>query len=454
MIFSKGVFSKLREPRMKKLYIFSIILAVGLGLSFFIIALAGSSVNEVWVIAAAPIELGEASVARYQIAPDGAGEQAKCNADKTSPVTLTIHTPPGVLANPGYLTFDACNAIREVQFSAAEAGSYAITVSAADAGQGSYRTHHAAFTLLVGAPQADSEAALVAQSAIFSSGEAKAGSLPPEQASFTEEAESRLIAFKSQLPLPNENGWNNTAVTVTWSCADQGEETQSVTTEGADQSASGVCVGAGNASGDTAVVGGINIDKTAPTILWQGEIESEMGFYYGFTPAVPTCQAVDDLSGPAKCNVDGYSDEVGTHILTATAYDLAGNITAEIRPYTIHPWTVKGFGQPVDMNGVVNTVKAGLTVPMKFEIFVGETELTDVSMVDYVDIVDVNCATLANFLEDAVEVTSTSGTSLRYDEVTGEFILNWETKDEPGACVQLAVLANDGSSLTAYFRLK
>ena len=29
------------------------------------------------------------------------------------------------------------------------------------------------------------------------------------------------------------------------------------------------------------------------------------------------------------------------------------------------------------MNGVVNTVKGGSTVPLKFEVFAGTTELTD-----------------------------------------------------------------------------
>ena len=37
---------------------------------------------------------------------------------------------------------------------------------------------------------------------------------------------------------------------------------------------------------------------------------------------------------------------------------------------------MSGYYQPVDMNGVWNTVKGGSTVPLKFELFAGTTELT------------------------------------------------------------------------------
>jgi hypothetical protein len=31
--------------------------------------------------------------------------------------------------------------------------------------------------------------------------------------------------------------------------------------------------------------------------------------------------------------------------------------------------TLSGFYQPVEMDGVVNTIKGGSTVPMKFEVY-------------------------------------------------------------------------------------
>jgi len=38
-----------------------------------------------------------------------------------------------------------------------------------------------------------------------------------------------------------------------------------------------------------------------------------------------------------------------------------------------------GFYAPVDMNGVVNTVKSGQTVPLKFNVYDGQIEKTSTS---------------------------------------------------------------------------
>ena len=59
----------------------------------------------------------------------------------------------------------------------------------------------------------------------------------------------------------------------------------------------------------------------------------------------------------------GYSTAIGSHTLTATAHDHAGNTGADTRNYSVNAWTVKGFYQPVDMNGVLNIVKAGPPCP-------------------------------------------------------------------------------------------
>ena len=49
--------------------------------------------------------------------------------------------------------------------------------------------------------------------------------------------------------------------------------------------------------------------------------------------------------------------------------------------FTVNAWTITGFYQPVDMLpiGVVNTVKGGSTVPLKFNIYAGGVERTSVS---------------------------------------------------------------------------
>ena len=82
----------------------------------------------------------------------------------------------------------------------------------------------------------------------------------------------------SRDPLANANGWNNSDVTISFSCADSGSVQSEVATdtvagatvsgEGAGQSVtnSGDCIdNAGNAA-SSASVSGINIDKTSPVV--------------------------------------------------------------------------------------------------------------------------------------------------------------------------------------------
>jgi hypothetical protein len=67
---------------------------------------------------------------------------------------------------------------------------------------------------------------------------------------------------------------------------------------------------------------------------------------------------------------------VGTHTLTATARDNAGNTTADTRTYTVRPWTLRGFYDPVKMHGQWNRGRGGSAVPLKFEVFQGRHALT------------------------------------------------------------------------------
>src|SRR5262249_28457641 len=140
-------------------------------------------------------------------------------------------------------------------------------------------------------------------------------------------------------------------------------------------------------------------------------------------PAAPTCTASDALSGPDGCAVTGYGTGVGPHTLTATAHDKAGNQKLETRSYTVLAWTLKGFYQPVDMTGVYNTVKGGATVPLKFEVFAGPTELSDTAYVKTLTYAPIQCDGTAP--TDEIETTATGGTALRYDG--SQFIYNWKT---------------------------
>ncbi len=67
---------------------------------------------------------------------------------------------------------------------------------------------------------------------------------------------------------------------------------------------------------------------------------------------------------------------------------------------------------------------------------------------------EITCNT-TNGVTDEIELTSTGGTSLRYDTTGGQFIQNWQTpKNSAGKCYQVTMKTTDGSSLVAFFKLK
>jgi len=169
--------------------------------------------------------------------------------------------------------------------------------------------------------------------------------------------------------------------------------------------------------------------------------------------AAPTCTASDATSGLAgACSVSGYSNAVGSQTVTASATDNAGNSASASATYTVLAWTLTGFYQPVNMDAL-NTVKGGSTVPLKFEVFAGDTELTDINVVQSFTTKKVTCGAV-NGTEDPVDIVSTGGTSLRYDFTDGQFIQNWKTPKEPGQCYVVTMTTQDGLFLSANFKLK
>lgn len=528
-------------------------------------------------------EGGSTSVG-YYIQAGGQGGSPGCDVSSGVTATFTINVPPGsgVTADPDSLTFDACDVTKNVSFTATTEGDYQITVSKSS-GSGTYETNSAKFTLHVLAvtntppsvsvtgvsdgasyefgfvpvaecsvTDAEDGPSTFAATLSAVSGPLASYGLGTQTAtcSFTDsgnlnttveatyeivDTTAPSILFVSRTPAANVNGWNNTDVTVNWSCTDNvgvvsssasqilsGEgENQSATgtctdlvgltasntqtginidktvptasasasplanangwnntnvtvsfsgadglsgiascsspvtlnAEGAGQSASGTCTDkAGNVSA-LATASDINIDKTAPTnIEFVGGPAAGGSYYFGSVPSAPTCTADGAISGLASCNVTGYSAAVGSPIMTATAKDLADNTGTATRSYTVLAWTLSGFYNPVDMNGVYNVVKGGSTVPLKFKVSAGPNELTSTSVVQ--SFVQTKVACDGSLPTDEIEVTTTGGTSLRYDATGGQFVQNWQTPKAPGTCYRVTMTTLDGSYITANFKLK
>ena len=102
------------------------------------------------------------------------------------------------------------------------------------------------------------------------------------------------------------------------------------------------------------------------------------------------------------------------------------------------------------MGNVVNTVKGGSTVPLKFEVFAGGVEQTTTAAIGSVRAVAVSCNNSST--QDEIEIVSAGDTSLRYE--SGQFIYNWKTPKSAGACIDIIVQTLDGSTISAHFRLR
>ena len=105
------------------------------------------------------------------------------------------------------------------------------------------------------------------------------------------------------------------------------------------------------------------------------------------------------------------------------------------------------------MNNIVNTVKGGSTVPLKFNIYdcnnVEKTSVSDV-MFQSVQVGEYSCAASAEVpLED---VPNTGATALRYDG--NQFIQNWKTPNTKNKCYVVRMTTITGVYIEAYFKTK
>lgn len=257
------------------------------------------------------------------------------------------------------------------------------------------------------------------------------------------------------------NGWYTSDVTVKFTATDalSGPESasQSASTSGDGAALTVRSPSFSDEAGNTTAAGdqtspAFKIDMTGPTTpTFSGGPGSS--YYFGSDPAAPTCNSSDSTSGLASCVVTGGGSTVGEHSYTATATDNAGNKSTASHTYTVLSWATRGYFNPVDMGGVWNTVKGGNTVPLKFEVFAGTTELTGTSAVRSFVAKSVACPG-SSAVVDEIETVLTGGTNLRYDSTGGQFIQNWQTPKKPGTCAQAITTMQDGSVITANFMFR
>jgi hypothetical protein len=133
----------------------------------------------------------------------------------------------------------------------------------------------------------------------------------------------------SAAPAANPDGWNNTDVTVTFTCSDARSGIVScpgpvsVATEGANQVVSGTATDrAGNTASASVTV---SLDRTPPTIMSSVSPASN-GFGWQNVDVALTYTCTDGLSGVADCPLPGLVTTEGAgQFVSATVSDRAGN---------------------------------------------------------------------------------------------------------------------------------
>jgi len=210
---------------------------------------------------------------------------------------------------------------------------------------------------------------------------------------------------------------------------------------------------AGNSSQSTFTLN--VVDTTAPTLDLPGNINAQATSASGAVVSY-TATGSDLVDGtvPADCTpASGSTFAPGMTTVSCTASDSRSN-TSDAGTFTVTvSFAFNGFFAPVDNNGVLNTIKGGQSVPLKWAIPNGSGGfISSLSVVSGLKQASFTCT--AGAPTDDVEATSTGGTSLRYDTTANQYIYNWQSPKGAGSCYKVTVYLTDGTSKSALFKTK
>lgn len=166
----------------------------------------------------------------------------------------------------------------------------------------------------------------------------------------------------------------------------------------------------------------------------------------------PAAYDIVDGAVAVSCTpASGSNFNIGQNTVTCTATDSHNNSASKsFIVSVIYNWT--GFFQPVDKIPVMNTVKAGSAVPVKFSL--GGNMGLNIFASGYPGWADISADT--SLIEAPIDQTVTAGgSSLTYDATANQYIYIWKTdKTWAGTSKQLQIKLADGTPHVAYFKFK
>ena len=152
---------------------------------------------------------------------------------------------------------------------------------------------------------------------------------------------------------------------------------------------------------------------------------------------------------PSGAPVDNGA--VGDHVFTVTARDHEGHTATKSARYSVG-CAFSGFTEPVDNLPVVNVVKAGQAIPLKWRLVdAASTPVTNLTAAAASSRV-VACA--PNATTDQVEATVAAGLEL-LNKGGGYYQLSWKTASGfAGSCRELLLDLGEGRPWVAPFRFR
>jgi uncharacterized repeat protein (TIGR01451 family) len=271
-----------------------------------------------------------------------------------------------------------------------------------------------------------------------------------------------VITFVSRTAA-NSYGWNNSNVTVNWSCSDSlsgpvsTSVSQTVSSEGANQASTGTCSDLASNSASNMQTG-INIDKTPPTL--SPTVSPNPVLLNG--AATATANGSDSLSGIATQSCDPLSlGSVGsTKTESCNVSDKAGNTATGSTNYSV-VYATGGMClgdaghqilQPINADGT-STFKQGSTVPAKFRVCDARGNSIGTAGVVSNFFYGVVNGTYTPVVDEAVDST-TPDTYFRWDPTAQQWIFNISTKPLSVHSTYIyQINLNDGSTINFQYGL-
>jgi Bacterial Ig-like domain/Cadherin-like domain len=173
-------------------------------------------------------------------------------------------------------------------------------------------------------------------------------------------------------------------------------------------------------------------------------------------------------AGPAVSNSGALSftpaaNAFGTATVSVKITDNGGTANGGVNESTVQTFTIDvdykfdGFRQPVDMNGVFNSAKAGQSIPMKFSLF-GNKGLSilqpSTPLLPNPKVTSVTCPG-ASVAVDPIEeyATTTANNGLTYDATADQYNYVWKTQSTyANKCFKFDMVLIDGTHHEAYFK--